>query len=108
MSSLKQMIQRMATQANDQSGPVQLVQGVVVGAPPNLSVRLKNNNKLIIPKDLLIVAEHLTRHTRTIRVNGGAAQTYEFMDELKTGDRVMVEVVQGGQSFFITDRVKTY
>lgn len=84
--------------------PVSLIECVVVNDSP-LRIRLGNDSRMILPSDVLIVAEHLTNHTRQVRINGGAVQTHEFMDGLKKGEKVMVAIVQGGQSFFIIDRV---
>ncbi|WP_404407746.1 DUF2577 domain-containing protein [Jeotgalibacillus malaysiensis] len=102
--SLKQKMLKIAEQAQHASSPVMLVKGEVVSPPPNISVRLKSNSKLVIPSSMIMIAEHLKNHSRQIRVNGGSTNTYEFMDELKSGDKVMVASIQGGQSFFIIDR----
>lgn len=101
---MKQKIKKIVLEVINTLGIVRVVESTVVSARP-LSIQLGNNKKMKLPSDVLIVAEHLTNHTREIRVNGGTVQTYEFMDGLKTGDKVMVAVIQGGQSFFIIDRV---
>jgi Protein of unknown function (DUF2577) len=101
-----QTIKKIALEAVQAESPLRLVEATIVSPPPDIQIRLKNNPKLVIPSDIISIAEHLTRHKRQIRVNGGTVQEYEFMDELKTGDKVMVAAIQGGQSFFIIDRIE--
>jgi hypothetical protein len=101
-----QTIKKIAIEAVESMQPLELMEAEVTSASPNLEIKLKSNAKLLIPNELINVAEHLTNHKRQIRVNGGTVQTYEFMDELKVGDKIMVASYQGGQSFFIVDRVK--
>jgi hypothetical protein len=105
---VNQLIKKIALEAMNASSPLRFMEATVVSAPPDLKIELRDNDKLIIPTDLIIVSEYLSKHTRQIRVNGGTPQTYEFMDELKSGDRVMVAAIQGGQSFFILDRFVSY
>lgn len=102
---MKQKIKKIVLEVLNTLGIVRFVKSTVVSASP-LNIQLGNNKRMILPSSVIIVSEHLTNHKREIRVNGGAVQTYEFMDELKKGDKVMVAVVQGGQSFFIIDRVR--
>lgn len=140
------LIKRAALEGNKVSSPVELMEATVIEAPPELKIKLKSNQKLIIPKELIIVAEHLTRHDRIIsinyeypktwikdpdigdgdkstsssRVNIGSspATPYEnyqmryakvtYEDLLKIGDEILVMSLQGGQTFYITDRVIKY
>ncbi len=102
---MKNKIKSIVLETLGTINPVSFVECVVVNENP-LSIRLGNDSRMILPSSVLIVAEHLTNHTRQVRVNGRTVQIYEFMDELKKGETVMVAAVQGGQSFFIMDRVK--
>lgn len=102
--SIAQTIKKMALESMKASSPLQFIEGEVQSSPPNVQLRLKNNPKLIIPADFIIVPEHLTRHTRTAMIDGSHVNV-SFTDGLKAGDKVMVAAVQGGQSFFIIDRV---
>jgi len=81
-----------ATSGNGEHGetPLQLVEGIVVSSPPNIQIKLKDNDKLIIPSELIQAAEQI--HKLGIH----------------TGDQVMVAILQGGQSFFIVDRIVSY
>ena len=159
---------------------VQFYEGSVITAPPNLSIRLRGNSNLTIPKSLITVAAHLKTHkhqvvipavkvdtnsagshshgvsgtandagghSHSITGNIGEAEGHSHSfsgnansagshshtlsgsansagahahsvtipertldtsiqdDSLKIGDHIMVAVVQGGQSFFVMDRI---
>lgn len=127
--SISQTIKKMAKEAMDSGSPLQLVEGIVQSPLPNIQLKLKSNSKLIIPSDLIGVAEHLTSHTRTANISSSkvsgntdesgdpehkhkidsvslTSTTISFDSNLNTGDKVMVAVVQGGQSFFVIDKIK--
>lgn len=127
--SLSQTIKKMAYEAIMAGNPLQFIEGEIHSPPPNIRLKLKNNPKLIIPSEFIRISEHLTRHKRTADISsssvsgsttsaGDPTHTHniqsitlrnaviEFTDELKKGDKVMVAVIQGGQSFFIIDRFK--
>ncbi|AUJ25197.1 DUF2577 domain-containing protein [Virgibacillus dokdonensis] len=124
--SIGQTIKKMAKEAVDASKPLQFVEGVIHSISP-VQLRLKQNDKLIIPSDFIHVARHLTQHTRTATISTGSVgekmtlagdpehahnihsitlnnATIHFSNALQTGDKVMVAVIQGGQSFFIIDK----
>lgn len=126
-----QIIKKAAKDANQSESPLEIIEAVVSIAPPNLKIKVKNNAKLDIPTEIIQVSEHLTKHKRTANVtgaviassmtpNGQGPHTHditgvdieeadiEFTDELKLGDQVMVAKLQGGQSFYIFDRVVSY
>ncbi|MGE6260864.1 DUF2577 domain-containing protein [Heyndrickxia sporothermodurans] len=99
------LIKKIAVEAAESMSPLVIDEAEVVSSPPNIQIKLKDNPKLVIPSDLIIISEHLTNHTRDLRLDEDEEiQTYEFVDELKVGDQVMVATIQGGQSFFILDR----
>lgn len=131
----------------------ELMEAEIVSDPPDLKIKLKGSDKLIIPKELIVVAERLCRIRRKVNLtNSGAttigAQTFKGNTEnsltfahahpysvevkltdkdftlkdgeihyinddkkddlLKKGDKVMVITFEGGQKFFIFDRIVTY
>lgn len=45
-----------------------LMEAEVVSAPPELKIRLEGNDKLLIPKELIVVAEHLTKYKRKVTI----------------------------------------
>ncbi|WP_020620257.1 DUF2577 family protein [Paenibacillus daejeonensis] len=89
------------------SKPLRLLEGVVVTSPPELSVRLGDDIKRTYPREFLLVAEHLGVTSHEFNINGQMA-VLQINNQLKVGDRIMVAALQGGQSFFILDRVVTY
>ncbi|MGN7387718.1 DUF2577 domain-containing protein [Sporosarcina sp. SAFN-015] len=61
------------------SKPVNIEIATVVDAPPNLRIKLDQDG-LILEKDDLIVAEHLTRHERIVSVNYEYPKTWLLAD----------------------------
>ncbi|MGE6670975.1 DUF2577 family protein [Bacillus altitudinis] len=86
---LSEAIKRLAVNAVDAQSPMELILGDVVSVSP-LSVRLNENDKLIIPEELLIWPARLDEGED---------------DELEEGDSIMVLAMSGGQTFYILDKV---
>ncbi|WP_252503285.1 DUF2577 domain-containing protein [Sporosarcina sp. Marseille-Q4943] len=133
---MKSLIQTIAKQQSDTQKPVEYMEAEVIQAPPDLKIRLKGNDKLIIPKELIVLSEYVTNHRRQIKLTGkldfsggtagGNTRTenivsvsldkgdaffdgeIEFMNELQEGEIIIVSRLQGGQKFIILDRQRTY
>lgn len=126
-----ELIKQAARGVTASGNPVEVFEAVVVSAPPNLSIKLKGNDGLVIPKELIVVAELLTRHKRTVKltsVNITDEETlqglgphqhdltsiilndseFEFLNELAVGEKVMVIRFAGGQKYWICDRIVQY
>lgn len=86
---LSEAIKRLAVNAVDAQSPMELILGDVVSVSP-LSVRLNENDKLIMPEELLIWPARLDEGEE---------------DALEEGDSVMVLAMTGGQTFYILDKV---
>jgi hypothetical protein len=116
---------------------VDLLMATVISPPPNLRVKI-DNMTVVLEADDIMVAEHLTRHSRIVtiehqenaernlgdrtekdRIDTDDMQvpytsfSYNFVkltfeDVLKAGDRVAVAEFQNGQQFMIVDRIKSY
>lgn len=131
----------------------ELMEAEVVSDAPDLKIKLKGSDKLIIPKELIVVAEKLCRVKRKVNLtnkgkttigeqtfsgNTDQSVTYphnhpysvkvaltdkdftlqegeiHFLNDdkeddlLKKGDKVMVITFEGGQKFFIFDRIVHY
>ncbi|MBR0615297.1 MULTISPECIES: DUF2577 family protein [Bacillus] len=86
---LSEAIKRLAVNAVDAQSPMELILGDVVSVSP-LNVRLNENDKLIIPEDLLMWPARLDE---------------DEDDALEEGDSVMVIAMTGGQIFYILDKV---
>lgn len=114
-----EVIMKAIKQAMDNANLTSLSEGEVVSAPPNLKIRLKKNSKLTIPKELLVVPEHLTNHSKICDISCSSVSTSSesfsnfnaygasvtFKNSLKIGDRVMLVSFEGGQRFYILDRI---
>ncbi len=106
----------------------------VTAPPPALRIKI-DNMALELEADDLVVAEHLTRHTRIVTItheqdaerdvgdtepkprdndsSGSLAWAHSYIelrfeDVLKPGDRVLVSSMNDGQTYVIKDRVVTY
>ncbi|MES9786498.1 DUF2577 family protein [Bacillus pumilus] len=86
---LSEAIKRLSVNAVDAQSPMELILGDVVSVSP-LNVRLNENDKLIMPEELLIWPARLDEGED---------------DALEEGDSVMVLAMTGGQTFYILDKV---
>ncbi|CAF1903461.1 DUF2577 family protein [Bacillus subtilis] len=86
---LSEAIKHLAVGAVDSESPVDIMPAEVVSVSP-VEIKLNENEKLIIPSDLIIIPK---------RLRGGGDE------ELKMGENVMVVSLKGGQSFFILDKI---
>lgn len=147
-----EIIKKAALDVIAESNPVSLTEAEVTKAPPDLEIKLASNDKLRIPKQLIVVSESLCKHKKNITLRnsenlaskirlksssvttnmtaeGTGPHTHtinelqidniqndfdfsqvelEFLDELKVGEKVLVIRFQGGQKFYIVDRVISY
>lgn len=69
--------------------PVDIMPAEVISVS-SIEIRLNENDKLIIPADLIIIPK---------RLRSGEGE------ELKMGENLMVVSLKGGQSFFILDKI---
>ena len=113
-----EIIKKVVQQGIEGSSLTSLMEGEVVSSSP-LKVKIKKNSKLIIPSELLVVPENLK--DRTIKVSlsslyvstssenfnnfnaNNASMTIN--NSLKTGDKVMLISFEGGQKYYILDRI---
>jgi hypothetical protein len=102
-----EVIQKAIKQGIDNAGLVGVMEGEVVSAPPNLKVRLKNNSKLIISKELLVVPQKLTDYTMqcSIMTDTEEITSITLKNNLKIGDKIMLVSFEGGQRFYILDKI---
>jgi len=159
--SLGELVKRHCIDSVGSLKLLELMEAEVVSDAPDLKIKLKGSDKLIIPKELIVVAERLCRVKRKVNVtNAGktevSSQSFgatvqvgspvgkndpippahthkadvavhlkerDFQlregelhyindddedDLLKTGDRVIVFSFEGGQKYFIFDRIVHY
>ena len=98
-------VKRAALDAMENAQLCDLRYGTVVDTSP---LKVKVTSQFTIPSSLLIVPEHLTKHTVSVTVDWGEVSGTKKMtinNALKVGDKVALVRKQGGQSYFILDRI---
>lgn len=100
-SGLIDIMKRASMDAMDNAQMCDLRYGTVVDVNP---LKVKVTNVFTIPSALLIVPERLTNYSVTITDESGD-KTVTIKSALKTGDKVALLRKQGGQSYFILDRI---
>lgn len=118
------------TNAADRAAKIEIA--TVTSSAPNLEIKLDADG-LVLDKDVLVVAEHLTQHERIVSIEhveseqrdlGGKVVTntstpnmasytlnyvkMTFEDELKVGDRVLVACLDVDMTYIILDRARWY
>jgi hypothetical protein len=101
-TGLIDIIKRASMDAIDNAQMCDLRVGTVVSTSP---LKVKVSNVFTVPSNLLIVPQHLTKYNVSVKLSGTEEQVLEIHNELKTGDRVALLRKQGGQSYFILDRI---
>lgn len=97
-SDLLKIMKKAAVDAVEASKPVNVQFGNVVSTSP---LRINVEQKLTLEKEMLILAKGLTDYE---------AETEDgtkviIRNELKAGDNVILIRMQGGQRFFVLDKV---
>lgn len=95
------IIKRASLDAMQNAQLCDLRYGKVVKTNP---LKVQITNQFTIPQAMLVVPEHLTKHTVSVTLD---SQTKNMVinNELKVGDKVVLLRKQGGQSYFILDRI---
>ena len=127
-TGLVELIKKAALDANDNAQLTDLRYGTVIGVNP---LKIRITDSFIIPESLLVVPEHLTEHEILVSIKdiynwqtrdkfGGSGEE-SFAEhnhdivitkkkllihgQLKMDDKVALLRKQGGQSYFILDRL---
>lgn len=104
------LIEIMKRASLDAMGNAQLCDlryGTVVSTSP---LKVQITNVMTIPSSLLVVPQHLTNYNvdctiSTTNDEQTSKSTVTFHNALKIGDKVALLRKQGGQSYFILDRI---
>lgn len=102
--TLSNTIKQIAGETGEANNPVRLLDADVVSQAP-LRIRLRKNDKLVLPEERFIIPEKLTDYTVTVRTPRGT-ETQTIMGALKIGDELVVASLQGGGRYFIMDRIR--
>jgi hypothetical protein len=100
-SGLVGAVKQAALDAMENAQLCDLRYGKVVSTSP---LKIQVTNQFIIPSSLLIVPEHLTNHKVSVTLDN-ETKTMTIRGALKVGDKVALLRKQGGQSYFILDRI---
>lgn len=113
-NDLNKTMKKIASETSEAGKPTRLMYGKVTSANP-LVVRVEQ--RLSLPANFLIVSDHLSKKTATVTVPdwyrnandnievGQREVKVVFDNSLKVGDKVALLREQGGQKFFIIDKV---
>ncbi len=113
MPSLLDIIKTAGMDAVGASNPVNIIFGEVMTTAP-LSVNI--DQRFTLPAEFLILPESLSKYEVDLKHSHSASdgQTGEALTEklviragLKTGDKVLLIRVQGGQQYVVLDKVVT-
>lgn len=69
MNHLIEMMKQISLNATSSSSPMSMELARVTQASPDLQIVLTTDDKLIINKDVIVIAEHLTPHKRKITLS---------------------------------------
>lgn len=105
MPNLIELIKKAAVEAVAASKPTSVVYGKVISASP---LKIQVDQKLTLDDDFLILTRNVTSNTATgTTTDGDHTHSVEVTidNSLKLGDRVILLMVQGGQSYIVLDKV---
>ena len=100
---LLDIIKVTALEVFQSTNPVNILYGTVTQSKP---IKIEVHSKLVLTGEFLLVSEHLTKHERVGTYGQQTATRFIFEDGLKTGDKVILHRVQGGQKYYVSDRYK--
>lgn len=113
-SGLIAIMKQAAMDTMDNAQMCDLRFGTVISTSP---LKVQVTNVFTIPESLLIVPEHLTDHVVSVSLNLTTSKVSEHThsvsgkhsitihNALKVGDKIALLRKQGGQSYFILDRI---
>ena len=101
-SGLISVIKKAALDAVDNSQMCDLRYGTVTSVSP---LKVQITTQLYIPSSLLVVPKHLTDYEVEISKPSESKEKMIIHNSLKIGDKVALLRKQGGQSYFILDRI---
>ena len=111
---LLNVMKRASESARKANQPADIMFGTVVSASP---IKIQVSQKLTLSSMQLVVPRSLTKYTLSMTYDFGCSETEEHTHELKgttevtidnslqTGDRVVLIKQDGGQKYFVMDKV---
>lgn len=106
-SNWYQTIAKISEQARKASKPFQFVIGTVEEESP-LSIR--KSKKLVLPQEFLILSNTVQDHEVEVEITGsdGVKEKQKMLikNSLKKDEKVLMLQQEGGQMYFVVDRIK--
>lgn len=99
---LLKIIKKAAVEAVDASKPCGVYFGKVVSVSP---LKISVEQKLTLGREQLILCRGVVDYETEITMQSGTKKKALIHNALKTGERVAMVRVQGGQKFLVLDRV---
>ena len=102
-TGLIDIMKQASMNAMDNAQMCDLRYGTVVSTSP---LKVQITNQFILPSALLVVPKHLTDYEVDYTTDEQTTKsTIKIYNALKVGDKVALLRKQGGQSYFILDRI---
>ena len=99
MSDLCNAVKILAQEAINSQKPLEAVFGKVINESP---LKIETEQRLILTKDFITVAEHLRERTINVHIDRTVAMKID--NSLKKEDTVIMLRQQGGQRYIVLDR----
>ena len=118
MATLIEIIKKAAVDAVNASRPVAVVYGVVTSVDP---LKIQIDQKITLDDSFLVLTRNVTDHVLDLTMNHTTEiagtdphqhtvtgkKTVTVHNALKLGDKVVMMMSQGGQSYVVLDKVVT-
>ena len=98
---LLKLIKKSAVEAVNASKPANMVFGKVVSESP---LKIQVEQKLILGTAQLVLSNNVTDYTVEMTI-GGNTQECTVKNALKTGEKVILMQMSGGQKYIVVDRI---
>lgn len=99
---MMEVIKRGALEAVEESKPVALMFGTVTRIAP-LAINIEQ--RFTIPADMILLTSNVIDKKTEVRINNGSKDGAVIYNSLKTGDKVLILRMQGGQKYVVLDRL---
>lgn len=96
------MVKQAALDIYNAQKPMEVCFGTVESIDP-LTIRVEQ--KMLLESNQLILTNNVKYHIETLKLYESEARDYAVFNDLKQGEKVILNRVQGGQKYLVLDRV---
>lgn len=100
-TGLIEIMKRAALDASEDAKFSDVKYGTVISTSP---LKIQITNQFTIPAIMLVIPKHLTNYKINMQIDGEDKEV-TIKNALKVGDKVALLRKQGGQSYFILDKL---